>query len=347
MPLEVSLGNLSSIGSILKKLIFSDDKSYVQINYNDIVFQCQLGNNRLIVGTSEEVSEDCILLIYDENDNTCKLFSFFYNKSKNECIEDNSIDNRKFKSSKQSLEDYNKKLNEKLLEFIDIINTAINIKLCSLNDLSKLQNIPECYYLNLYVFKHFERGYGFYNEFGYMYIPRDIDLQFISSEEIIKFSNTIILELNKFRHSKFENLSEDIQKYKYLAEIIESIKSITSITISQLIKYIMSYCKNPKDTSHTNNLLYKLGSYKVLEIIDALDRYLLNILKQKTSFSNDDDMTYFKLYEYGKDQSYSISVSTLVNKDSDEHRHFEMTPMKKYDLKLEKSNEHNFTLTIS
>ena len=87
----------------------------------------------------------------------------------------------------------------------------MNIICCSLIDVSVIKNDSMCENINLYTLKHIERGYGFYNEFGYVYEPTqngksisykempDDELTFNDVASSIEKSNTYLKFINKIR----------------------------------------------------------------------------------------------------------------------------------------------------
>lgn len=345
--------NTADLPSI-RDLIYASSMIQIFIYFDGIKLECFFGKKQLIIGN---YSTQCITVEYVDN-NLCELSSFFMINSKTKCISKlNPIDNSTFKETKINKiigklpEDYNKQLNEKLLKLIDIINAHIGIHYCTLSDKSSLLKVPKCGNLNLYVLKQFERGYGTYNEFGYLYIP--INDETLESVDLIKYSdhflkvlvalsNQTLVNLFKMISEKIDDSEKDKKKTQYGKyfedDTIIKYYNDNKISVSDLIKNIMNYCKFPDNLNEQNSLYQYNGKF-----IEEFIRNTYTILDY--IYSKISKQTNIKLYKYEHDGT--ISVSTLVNKDSDEHRHFAMTPMKKYELKLDVNSANKFTLTIS
>ena len=156
-------------------LINNDNIVNVIINYNNLVLKCRFGKCRfgkkhVFIG---EHPHNCIHIIY--KDTFSDLDSFFFNVLKTDCIGKNkTINNSKYRTQFESKsgilqEDYNKQLHETLFNLIDIININANMQFCVLSDLS-IKTTTQCDEIQLCLLKPIEKGYGFYNEFGYIYI---------------------------------------------------------------------------------------------------------------------------------------------------------------------------------
>ncbi len=325
-----------------------------------------MGQRQLIIGKGEDKDDICVLVKYnDKNDFLCELSTFFLDKNKSECIKAKDIDNSEFTTEAvRKSSGYNKIFNEKILEFIDAININMSVDKCSLIDTSSLKNLDVCGELQLYILKQFERGYSFYNEFGYMYNPKVPDEPYDDYEEIITTANKYLDKLKKINsemtaktlHEMFEQ--KDLYKRNPEFESIKLIfEAYKEILISVLIKDIMNYCrlslsKNKLPLSkNEKNLLYNYNVKIVVAFIRTIEDILWYIFGQISEINN-----FTKLYKYPeviKSPALPVLVSTLVDK-SDNTRRFEMQPMKNYKLELKKNEgeetfnegEETFTLTI-
>ena len=54
------------------------------------------------------------------------------------------------------------------MELIDTININAEMKYCKLRDGSQIKD-TKCNTIEMNYLKHIEKGYGFYNDFGYLY----------------------------------------------------------------------------------------------------------------------------------------------------------------------------------
>jgi hypothetical protein len=336
----------------IKGLIYNKKITSVTINFNGVTFKCLLGDNKLIIG---DYSNPCVLLEYDKEENECELAKFFLENSKNKCIDDlNIIDIKTFRVTHTKegklLEDYNKKFNEVVLTLIDVINANVGVKLCKLTDAALLENIPKCGMLRLYILKHFERGYGFYNEFGYTYSSTELlrNIDEADNDEnnrirdLIIYSNDIMKQINDEANKTFKELLDNLHtaiRKRYLAMVIIEYYYNKEIKINELIKTLMNYCKSP-GIPDANNHLYDVDDSDIKKLIDVIHSTLLSLF-----YKLFEGNFFTKLYKY--EPNGTVLDSKLVKKDSDAIRHFEMTPMKKYYLKLAETSDNTYSLTIS
>jgi hypothetical protein len=357
-------GAIETIDLIKKEYVTT-----VLVDFDGLKLKCTLGKNQLIIGM--DINLYCVLVKYNIESRSCELSSFFLRKEKSTCIVDRDIDNSEFKKNPAiDLSSYNKIFNEKILEFIDAINSYLGILYCSLMDISSLKNLDVCGDLKLYVLKQFERGYSFYNEFGYMYNPKESyynpedpyhDYEEIITtynpknpyhdyEEIITTANEYLDTLKKINSEMtVETLSESFEKKKDLYIRKPEFNSINLIfkeyngkTISFLIKDIMNYCRSPL-SKNGKKILYKYNELYGYKIVVAFIRTIEDIFYEISTVYH-----FTKLYKYPEVLRSPILVSTLVDKESDEKRRFEMQPMKNYKLELKKNEgEETFTLTIT
>lgn len=368
--------------TLIKDLIIGKNTVKLLVSFDGIKFKCLFGNFNLIIGDNEDDTKSCVKVEYtfDENENLlnlCELTYFFYNMSKSSCIvqdeeespDNKIINNREFKAtlSKMSVSskippDYNKQFNAKILEFIDIINTNIGILCCLLQDKANI-NTLNCESITLSPFKLFERGYGFYNEFGYLFMnssnvnPDDIkDFDDIKKNGLIEtsvdMSNHFLLEINKIANLPLNKILEKLkdsssEKSDILKEILivtdlcTKYKIDIKITLKLLIGKIMQTCKSTEMTP-----LF-MPDPDLKRFVENIGFILFELLKMNdyTNFSDS------KFYQYS--DSGNVLVSQLDNKSIDAKRQFKMVLMKKHELTLEKiadsvaTIKYNYTLTIS
>lgn len=311
----------------LIKLITDKPQTNVKINYKNIQLNCMLGDNKLIVGNNENL---CIEIKYVPRHNFCTLEGFFYIVSKGDCKSKSFLNNSRFmdntKVNGRVPSNYNKKFNETMMELFDIININIGMTKCKLRDGSQIKK-TKCGDISMTILKHFERGYGFYNEFGFMY-KENID----QSNEILKkikelketsidITNISVENINKLLESmglKYEPVSEEtIDIFKHI------ITANVDITYQQFINEIMNYCKMPPDTLPTGIF----AGYRN-DVITEL-KNLITIITHQLLGGNLYSLTQYKLYNKSNN-----GVSRLINKDNDETKRFEMVPMKKYNIEI-------------
>jgi len=104
----------------------------------------------------------------------------------------------------------------------------------------------------------------------------------------------------------------------------------------------MNYCRSPL-SKNGKNILYKYNELYGYKIVVAFIRTIEDIFYEISTVYH-----FTKLYKYPEVLRSPILVSTLVDKESDEKRRFEMQPMKNYKLELKKNEgEETFTLTIT
>lgn len=182
---EAQANKAQSAESIsFRQLITSKPPVKAIINFKNIILKCVFGANKLIVGNNDDI---CIEITYVPAHNFCTLEGFFYKVNKAICKGKSFLNNSRFmdntKVNGRVPGDYNKKFNETMMELFDIININAGMKYCKLRDGSQI-NGTKCGDIKMTVLKHFERGYGFYNEFGFMYKDK-ID----KSNELLKIIN--------------------------------------------------------------------------------------------------------------------------------------------------------------
>jgi hypothetical protein len=306
-----------SIPSITE-LIYNSNTVNVIINYNNVVLKCVIGKNNISIGNGN-LKESCIIINYFNEENYCMLESFFYKKPKNTCIGKEpikSINNTIFKQHITSEgivpEDYNKQLNETLFNLIDIININANIKYCRLVDASTLF-VKKCSDIPINYLKHIERGYGFYNEFGYIYTDSDIPkaIPDVVYEDLISNSNSILQSIIlSIRNKTLLELNQDLPQI----EIPENVIKIQNNLVKNLVIEIMKFCKT-EATSLDSGILTSFTTKDIIELLEIIIEHLIFLLPNNIR-------NQIKLYN-----SEEKTKSALTNKDNDAQRAFAMVPI--------------------
>ena len=332
----------------LKDIITNKDYyTHIYIYFKNIIIKCSMGKNIFVVGNIIK-NKVGILIKYNTNHAFCTLESFFFTKTKAECKENSNINNSKFsnnlKNNKGNIpNDYNKKFNEILMELIDIINTNMDMQTCKLRDGSFIQG-TRCGDISLNILKHFERGYGFYNEFGYIY------------KEKITESNKILININKTMHFKINsntNINIDYitshltsmgLEYKPITQRVidifnEIVTTNAGITYSQFVNNLLSFCKLSKDIQQINIF----NSYDDIDIIQLNN--LITIIIHDLLGGKLYSLSHYKLYNkelIEKDKKiYKIQKSELQNKNDNINRKFIMNTMKNYDITIVKRDKQD------
>jgi hypothetical protein len=299
-----------------KEFIAKDSITAVLIKFKGIKFYCNLGENKLLIG-----NPPCIELIYNFDILKCHIESFFYSSDKLSCEKDKFINTTNFKDmSNNGINTPNKKFNKTVLELIDIININMGILVCTLDDTSFIKS-TKCVIISISKLKHIERGYGFYNEFGFIYIgdskilyeklPDD------SYDALIEYSNTFLsknipeIQQTLFVHFKNENAFLR-QNPGNINSIISKYPAILELTLSEIVIGILNYCKDNKPIFQ-----------------DQLTHEDLMVLKDLISFAFM-KFKIAKLYEYNYENA---KVSTLLYKNLPS-RHFAMVDFPKYKINI-------------
>lgn len=333
----------------IKDLIYDANIVNVIINYNNLVLKCRFGNKNVYIGVHKL---NCIHIIY--KDTYSDLDSFFYNVSKKECVGqgpnlsiNNSEYRKQFISNSGILqEDYNKQLNETLFNLIDIININANMKFCVLTDMST-KTTTHCNKIHLSLLKPIEKGYGFYNEFGYIYKYNylsqikniikyyDYDKYISESNEIL---NRTILKLRNTTLLDFQSLVFSLNPKTNIPKNIIP-ETYHDILLKDFVINIMNICKT-KDEQFNFEEIIENKNIITNQLESYIDSMTINpIFKQSRE---DTDFTgQFKLYNI-QDQT----ISALINKDKDEHRAFVMIPMKKHNIKISPIDLRDFKYQI-
>ena len=328
-----------------RELITSKSPVNAIINLKNIRLKCVIGADKLIVGNTDDV---CIEIKYTPKHNFCTLEGFFYKVNKAICKSKSFLNNSRFidntKVNGRIPSDYNKKFNETMMELFDIININAGMEFCKLRDGSQL-NGTKCGDIKMTILKHFERGYGFYNEFGFMYkdkIDKSNDfLKFINIEKRkpIDITNITPENINKLLISNglpYEKVSD-----KTIEIFNTIIKANEGITYEQFINEIMNYCKMPRDALPTGLFADYQDEVSVTELTN-----LITIITHNLLGGSRYSLTQYKLYDKNL-------VSKLINKDNDETRQFSMVNMnmsKKYNIEINelvKADDNIFDLEIN
>ena len=291
-----AIRNVGIPGPTLKTLIESKDVTHVIIQYRGIKFKCKLGGNMCIIGSIKP--SGCIEVYYNFIYNCANINSFFYSKSKVECIGLNkAINNTNFinnvninnKTTRQ------KKLHKLFLTLIDIININLKIKMCGVEDAASIMIGQNSIRL---LYKHMERGYGFYNEFGYLYIPdgyedwrTSLDLyNNIEIDKRVTYANECLEYLNMFS-------TQDITK---VTDIYK-----TSVNNNSLLKFLSIY-NNTENMSNIRDEYSKFNKEKPKSLLQNLldsEEY-----KKSKTFREYITLVIKSLQQLQQDKSQTISL---------------------------------------
>ena len=195
----------------LLKLIQRKYDTMCELHYDDVKIICLLGNYNVKLGYDTKHLIECILITYnneveehyDAPYNNATLEYYFYNISKQDCLYSKNnnlnslIDNSVFYKNKSN-NNYSKSINTLLLELVDTINILVGVKYCQLQDDATVNCTKDGRIKLRLNLKHITKGYGFYNEFGYIYtkaiiidsMSRDQDKKYDLLD--LKFANFIL-----------------------------------------------------------------------------------------------------------------------------------------------------------
>ena len=202
----------------LQTLIQNPKVASVIIMFNGLKIKCNIGNNKFSTR-----DEDCIAVSYDFKKKVSKSEGFFFSKPKTYCIGSNNnynINNKEYKKlhKEQNIKDtYNKSLNKLLLTLIDIINIDLQMTHCVVTDASFITCINEIK-ISLDI-KHYARGYGFYNEFGYIYFNNvNTDTLTDTLEKKINYANIILKSIHVLSHKTISELELELNALRYIVD---------------------------------------------------------------------------------------------------------------------------------
>lgn len=314
--------NIKNGGALnLYDLITSLKLSNIDINYKDCIFKCILGNNMFIIG--ETINSSCIGIKYRFPIKKATLTSFFDTMNKDACFKKYIVVNKNLN---------NKQINEIIIEFIDILNINLGIESINLSDDSKLKDTEMCENIKLSVLKYIERGYGFYNEFGYLFKLIDNDdiyedgYSSINYTDSLEESTEVFKSIETFRH-KLINIDEI--KILYGGIIPDNILIIlnailannnNSITYTKFITELLNYCKKTATLSY-------LDKNSVLVIKEFMTQVIEKYFKINNPYIN----FQYKLYNYSDKDN--ITCSALINASSND-REFKMMKITKVEFKF-------------
>ena len=305
----------NSIQQTLRDLIEDKTNKRVIINFNGLKIKCIIGDKKLSFKNYDKV--DCITITYEFFYNMSLLNNFFNNNSKLDCIgDDKTINNTKYKGTYKLKESsYNKDLNKLLLKLIDIININLKIESCHLVDYSNIMCNKIKIMLNI---KHYERGYGFYNEFGYVYTNNAFNANTL--EENITYANTLLQKIHDESHTKISEFKNKIDDIKVTnAKVHELINTLFEQVLKLYIKFkIITDKDENKDENKDKTLreilheiLLFICDSKNIDIIKALTKdeteYINLFIDAICKWHNIDNKSHFKCYKY---------PDSIINTDS-------------------------------
>ena len=335
-----AIRNVGIPGPTLKTLIESKDVTHVIIQYRGIKFKCKLGGNMCIIGSIKP--SGCIEVYYNFIYNCANINSFFYSKSKVECIGLNkAINNTNFinnvninnKTTRQ------KKLNKLFLTLIDIININLKIKMCGVEDAASIMIGQNSIRL---LYKHMERGYGFYNEFGYLYIPDGYEdwrtsLVLYNNIEIDKrvtYANEFLEYLNTF---STQNITKVTEIYTTSVNNNSLLETLSIYNTDNMSKIRDEYPKN--DNEKSKYLLQSLLDSKEYKESKTFREYITLVIKSLQKLQQDKSQTisllhikdiilkffmdkniqkldYIKYYKYDDDNIFTTELNTKHDKQA-------------------------------
>ena len=229
---DASASSIIHIHTLLE-LIQSKDGTMCEIHYDDVKIICLLGNNNVKLGYDTTQNKECILITYNMDEEhyynpdapyyNATLHYYFYTISKQDCLysknnKPNSlIDNSVYFGENKGNNNYSKSINTLLLELVDTINILVGVKYCQLIDAATV-TCTESGDIKLSLkLKHITKGYGFYNEFGYIYTKAiSIDSMTLNQDKKyylldLKFANFILTLINNRRidlKGEYKNLDK-------------------------------------------------------------------------------------------------------------------------------------------
>ena len=341
----------------LLKLIHSKANTMCEIHYDDVKIICLLGNNNVKLGYDNIKKRGCIVIYYYKNKEdekiyyNAKLDSFFFGMPKQKCLYskninsnslrliNNSIVYEEQKRKKKSDIEYNKIINTHLLELVDTINILLGVIYCTLYDASTVDCNAD-FGISM-ILKNITRGYGFYNEFGYLYIEKTIvlnvdvdksdiytllDLVFANKilEIIYKLSLTIYIYKDK---DKNKNTDDDDG---LIDEIFNHLKHQEYLTYKDIGIYIEHKCRDANTDIDVKNVVTSIS--KMLDtFINTINKMFIknNILSMLT-----------KRYEYLIDDT--VSKSELIKEKNPVQDPPQKTP---YHFAMVKYTKPTITIT--
>ena len=227
------------------------------------------------------------------------LYSSKDNSKVNSKDDESLINNRVVFHSLKGNDKYNKIINTLLLELVDAINILLDVPYCMVSDQATV-NCNEEIKLQINS-KHITKGYGFYNEFGYLYYN--------------KYSKNP--DNNKIQYELL-----DLQFANYILTIIDNLRQSNEKEFKTKFNTIEKTCTDAKDKPNNDNTLkvlinsstelFKIFAQKITDIIikkysQPQSQYKINVgLLQMLLFN-----IFIKYYTYTEDIK-TVSKSELL-----------------------------------
>ena len=360
--------NVGIPGPTLKTLIEGKDVTHVIIQYRGIKFKCKLGGNICIIGSIKP--NGCIVLYYNFVYNCANISSFFYYKSKVDCIGPaKAINNTNFINNNNKTTTRQKKLHKLFLTLIDIININLKIKMCGVGDAAFIMIGQNSISL---LYKHMERGYGFYNEFGYLYIPVGYEESEFSSnlynnieiDKRVTYANECLEYLNTFSTQNITKVT-DIYKTSVNNNSLSENLSIYNTDNMSIIRDM--YQKTDKKESLLQSLLDSeeyIKSKTFREYITLIIKKLQEGIPQTISLLHIQDiilkcfmdphfniqkLDYIKYYKYDdKNKIFTTELNTKIDKQANQANQANNKEIKytlPYKFVLQEHEQQTITIT--
>ena len=225
-----SASAIISIPTLLE-LIQSKYDTMCELHYDDVKIICLLGNYNVKLGYDTKHLIECILITYNNEVEehydapyyNATLDYYFYTISKQDCLYSKNklnrlIDNRVYFDKNKGNNNYSKSINTLLLELVDTINILVGVKYCQLIDDATVNCTADGSIKLSLNLKHITKGYGFYNEFGYIYTKAVFSINTSPFKQLqkyelldLKFANFILTLIYNNRTQFISNFS-DLEK---------------------------------------------------------------------------------------------------------------------------------------
>ena len=249
----------------------------VIIMFNGLKIKCIIGDNEIEFNKGKKWIA-CITLKYDFAHTNAELSNFFYSKNKSDCIsKDSNINNTEYKKLHNTLEkkdEYKKDLNKLLLTLTDIINIHLQMTHCVVMDAAFIT----CNKFNISLdIKHYARGYGFYNEFGYIYINKNKDKNVNTTDTLEKkiiYANKILDLIHDLSHKTLIELEDNIKALKEKADLNGSVFSFNDLFIKNLLELckILNISNDPTKTVRQllNEIFHRICNITDIKTIENI-----------------------------------------------------------------------------
>ena len=263
LPEEINLSNI-----LLKS---NECKIKALITFQGITLNITIFQNVITFQMGENNNINCIEFEIKKESETSELKNYFNRNDKLECIE-------KFQNKKE--------INQFFFDLFDAINIEMNLKKCTLEDVSELK-LNMCSY-DLHYLKMMESGYGFYNKFGFFYNVDIIKMNTILlkiKEKAEMNIKTFFAEFLATIKSKKKEMEADIkQNIKDIFELYSTLKLgiinndsfnnfYNTTKMSVLCKYILEICNQEKNIATQEKIKEIINDYTLL-IIKKFDKLL-------------------------------------------------------------------------